>query len=119
MAGIEFVRRITTRSVSLCLVVIPGSQVRSQAALGQLVKDSAWGHHACGTRKIGAADDEFAALDSRFRVRGTTELRVVDASVFPKIPGFFIVSAKQAISSSKLPKKRFSPTNVRIQKRGS
>jgi choline dehydrogenase-like flavoprotein len=32
-------------------------------------------------------------LDSRFRVHGTQGLRVVDASVFPRIPGFFIVSA--------------------------
>jgi len=32
-------------------------------------------------------------LDSAFRVRGTRGLRVVDASVFPRIPGFFIVSA--------------------------
>ena len=32
-------------------------------------------------------------LDSSFRVRGVKGLRVVDASVFPQIPGFFIVSA--------------------------
>jgi choline dehydrogenase len=32
-----------------------------------------------------------AVLDSRFRVRRTQGLRVVDASVFPKIPGIFIV----------------------------
>jgi choline dehydrogenase-like flavoprotein len=32
-------------------------------------------------------------LDSAFRVRGTQRLRVVDASVFPRIPGFFIASA--------------------------
>jgi choline dehydrogenase len=37
-------------------------------------------------------------LDSRFRVRGTTGLRVVDASVFPKIPGYFIVTAIYMIS---------------------
>ena len=29
-------------------------------------------------------------LDSKFRVRGTTGLRVVDASVFPRIPGTFL-----------------------------
>jgi hypothetical protein len=39
-----------------------------------------------------------AVLDSRFRVRGTEGLRVVDASVFPKIPGHFIVAAVYMIS---------------------
>lgn len=34
-----------------------------------------------------------AVLDSDFRVHGTTGLRVVDASVFPRIPGLFIVSS--------------------------
>jgi choline dehydrogenase-like flavoprotein len=34
-----------------------------------------------------------AVLDKNFKVRGTRSLRVVDASIFPKIPGFFIVSS--------------------------
>jgi choline dehydrogenase-like flavoprotein len=38
------------------------------------------------------------ALDSNFRVHGTTNLRVVDASVFPRIPSFFIVTAVYMIS---------------------
>ena len=43
------------------------------------------------TCPIGADGDSMAVLDSSFRVRGTQGLRVVDASVFPKIPGIFIV----------------------------
>jgi choline dehydrogenase len=37
-------------------------------------------------------------LDSRFRVRGTQGLRVVDASVFPKIPGFYLAVPVYMIS---------------------
>jgi choline dehydrogenase len=61
----------------------PGANVTSDADLGQYVKDTAWGHHACCTAAIGADGDPNA-------VRGTSGLRVVDASVFPKIPGVFI-----------------------------
>ncbi|WP_337174222.1 GMC oxidoreductase [Paludisphaera sp.] len=56
------------------------------------IKHTAWGHHASGTCRIGADDDPRAVLDSRFRVRGVSGLRVVDASAFPRIPGFFLVS---------------------------
>ncbi len=56
------------------------------------IKHIAWGHHACGTCRIGSGDDPLTVLDSRFRVRGVQGLRVVDASVFPRIPGFFIVA---------------------------
>ena len=39
-----------------------------------------------------------AVVDSKFRVHGTKNLRVVDASVFPHIPGLFIVTAIYMIS---------------------
>jgi choline dehydrogenase len=42
--------------------------------------------HASGTVPMGAEGDPRAALDARFRVRGMSNLRVVDASVFPQIP---------------------------------
>jgi choline dehydrogenase len=93
VAGIEFVRKMTRRTTTLLDERIPGPAVQSRAQLEQFVKDNAWGHHACGTCKIGADGDPLAVLDGRFRVRGVRGLRVVDASVFPKIPGFFILSA--------------------------
>ena len=37
-------------------------------------------------------------LSSDFRVHGVHGLRVVDASVFPRIPGFFIASAIYTIA---------------------
>ena len=63
----------------------------SDSGIDQFIQDRAWGHHASCTCKIGGDDDPDAVLDSSFRVRGTKGLRVVDASVFPKIPGFFVV----------------------------
>jgi choline dehydrogenase len=55
-------------------------------------KNNAWGHHASCTCPMGT-DPATSVLDSKFRVHNTARLRVVDASVFPRIPGFFIVSA--------------------------
>ncbi|PQE28236.1 choline dehydrogenase protein [Rutstroemia sp. NJR-2017a BBW] len=60
--------------------------------------DEAWGHHASCSCPIGADGDKMAVLDSKFRVRGTKGLRVVDASVFPKIPGFFVAVPTYMIS---------------------
>jgi len=62
------------------------------AALRQYIREHAWGHHACGTCAIGPREAG-GVLTSDFRVHGTTGLRVVDASVFPRILGFFIACA--------------------------
>ncbi|KAL2842799.1 hypothetical protein BJX68DRAFT_278171 [Aspergillus pseudodeflectus] len=69
----------------------PGANVTSEDGMKDFIKREAWGHHACCTAAIGADDDPMAVLDGDFRVRGVDGLRVVDASVFPKIPGYYIV----------------------------
>jgi choline dehydrogenase len=71
---------------------LPGPSVQTDDQLREYIKNQAWGHHASCTAKIGADNDPMAVLDSSFRVRGVQRLRVVDASVFPKLPGFFPVS---------------------------
>jgi choline dehydrogenase-like flavoprotein len=96
VAGVRFVRKLTAPLIASGLIaeeIAPGGAVTSDAAIAQFVRDTAWGHHASGSCAIGAADDAAAVLDSAFRVRGTRGLRVVDASVFPRIPGFYIASA--------------------------
>ena len=70
--------------------VKPGTNVTSDEAMKQYIHDEAWGHHASCSCPIGADDDPMAVLDSKFQVRGTEGLRVVDASVFPVIPGYFV-----------------------------
>lgn len=52
----------------------------------EFVKNEAWGHHASCTAKMGPDGDPTAVLDSKLVVRGTDNVRVVDASVFPEIP---------------------------------
>ena len=94
--GVEIVRKITTKADQLDLFtsheeVWPGSATNDRAKVGEWIKREAWGHHASCSAPIGADGDAKAVLDSKFRVRGTNGLRVVDASVFPRIPGTFIV----------------------------
>lgn len=71
----------------------PPPEISSEEDLKTWAQDEAWGHHASCTAPIGADDDPNAVLDGDFRVRGVDGLRVVDASIFPKIPGFYIVLA--------------------------
>jgi choline dehydrogenase len=70
---------------------LPGGARKSDDQLRQFIKDEAWGHHASCTNKIGPRSDPEAVVDSKFRVHGTERLRIVDASVFPRVPGLFIV----------------------------
>jgi choline dehydrogenase len=70
--------------------VWPGPNVTTEAQVKKFIKDEAWCHHASCTCPVGADDDPMAVLDSNFRVRGVQSLRVVDTSVFPRIPGFYI-----------------------------
>ena len=97
--GVEFVRGLTDSiSESIEEEETPGTRVSTREQIGAFVKNEAWGHHASCTCKIGPRDDEMAVLDGDFRVYGTKGLRVVDASVFPRIPGFFIVTSIYMIS---------------------
>jgi choline dehydrogenase len=100
VSGVNFARSMNKWLHGAGLInreTVPGADLTG-GALREFIKDEAWGHHASCTNKIGADSDGMAVLDSRFRVRKTQGLRVVDASVFPKIPGYFIVSAIYMIS---------------------
>lgn len=63
--------------------------MQTDAQMHDYIKNTAWGHHCSSTCAIGPDTDPMAVLDSSFRVRGVSGLRVVDASVYPKIPGTF------------------------------
>lgn len=91
--AIAFIRKMMSRLTAdgEAEEIWPGPNV-SDAGLKEWIMNEAWGHHASCSCKVGAIDDGTAVLDNNFRVRGTTNLRVVDASIFPYIPGFFIVT---------------------------
>ena len=93
--GVKFVRTMTRDLISDGLIEeeeLPGAQVQTDDQLREYVRNNAWGHHASCSCPIGLPEHG-GVLTSDFRVHGTQGLRVVDASVFPRIPGLFILSA--------------------------
>ena len=97
--GVETVRRIIDRCGDLIeKEIYPGEAIKNREDIRSFVMNQAWGHHASCTCKMGPSNDPMSVVDNRFRVHGAKNLRIVDASIFPKIPGFFIVSAVYMIS---------------------
>jgi choline dehydrogenase len=93
--GIKFVRLLMADPEQQAVVEaeeLPGPSFDTPEKLKTFVRDHAWGHHASCTCRIGRSE-EGGVLSSDFKVHGTQGLRVVDASVFPRIPGLFIASA--------------------------
>jgi choline dehydrogenase-like flavoprotein len=93
-AGVELARKLVAPLDEARMIEkeeTPGKE-KSGDALLDFIKTQAWGHHASCTCRIGRLEDG-GVLSSNFEVHGVTGLRVVDASVFPRIPGFFLVSA--------------------------
>jgi choline dehydrogenase len=99
VAGVEFVRSINRRLGRYSPIErVPGRDVSTPEQIANFVRREAWGHHASCSNKMGLASDPSAVVDSDFRVHGVNGLRVVDASVFPRIPGFFIAAAIYMVS---------------------
>ncbi|WP_083861238.1 GMC family oxidoreductase [Microvirga lotononidis] len=92
LAGIKMARRMAggVTGGSVPGEISPGPECRTDDDLRHFIRNEAWGHHASCTNQMGPASDPLAVVDSRFRVHGIKGLRVVDASVFPRIPGLFI-----------------------------
>jgi choline dehydrogenase len=89
--GIKDIRKTMAKTRLRYKEVRPGSQVTSDAALEDYIRKTSWGHHATGTMKIGRDNDPNAVLDGNFKVRGVENLRVIDLSVMPNLPGYFPV----------------------------
>lgn len=66
--------------------IFPGAQVQSDAQIAQAIREKAESiYHPVGTCRMG--DDERSVVDPTLRVRGVRGLRVIDASVMPRLIG--------------------------------
>ncbi len=86
--GALFLRRLAAQAPLAALIeeeLQPGAQVASRAAIeDDIRRRSSSIFHASGTCAMGP-DPETSVVDARLRVHGLEGLRVVDASVFPRI----------------------------------
>jgi choline dehydrogenase len=95
--GLSFARRVNRRAETLTWLdqnkgteIFPGPDLGDDSdRLADFVRAEAWGHHASCSNPMGSGRDDRSVVDRRFLVHGTANLRVVDASVFPRIPAMF------------------------------
>lgn len=75
------IERFFTRGLKM------GALLADDRALADFIRANVFGvWHASGTCRMGAAQDCDAVTDTEGRVRGTRGLRVVDASLMPRLP---------------------------------
>lgn len=91
VAGIRMARRVAASAPLRSTVereLRPGPEQESGEQLEAGLRDRVeLIYHPVGTCRMGAADDPSAVVDPELRVRGIDGLRVIDASIFPTIPG--------------------------------
>lgn len=94
VVGVKAVRKVIDSYASLVRrEEWPGEAVQTDADLRAAIESNTWGHHANGSARMGKAGDPDAVVDGDLKVIGVRGLRISDASVFPRTPGCFPVSA--------------------------
>ena len=97
--GVLLARRLNEQTADLAVTeLLPGPAVQTRDDIATWVRNNAWGHHASCSNHMGPSSDPLAVVDSAFQVHGTRNLRIVDASVFPRIPGYYLTIPIQMIS---------------------
>jgi len=91
IAGYKRVRQLfATQALAPILIgpeFFPGTQVSTDDEILHLIRQSLnTVYHAAATCKMGQTSDPNAVVDSKARVMGVKNLRVVDASAFPLLP---------------------------------
>ncbi|SAK85395.1 glucose-methanol-choline oxidoreductase [Caballeronia catudaia] len=87
IAGIRKIREIMSREPMASRIIrekIPGANVQTdEQLLAFMEQDGSCAFHPAGTCKMGS--DLHAVVDERLRVRGVSRLRVIDASIMPRV----------------------------------
>ncbi|KAJ7754224.1 glucose-methanol-choline oxidoreductase, partial [Mycena maculata] len=79
-------------------------EVQTDEQIDDHILQNVSGHHACCTNPMGTNDgvsDPNAVLDGNFNVQGVHNLRVVDISPWPIIPGLFVPTLTYMVSEGK------------------
>ena len=89
LAGMHLMRRFLQTDALQAIVseeLNPGAQVQNDADLLNFArKEGGTVFHQCGTCRMGK-DASCSVVDQRLKVHGIERLRIVDASIFPRIP---------------------------------
>ena len=87
VASVHAIRKVMAQDSLVRVIeeeIDPGPNIQSDADIGEWVKSAVTTmFHPVGTCRMGK--DERAVVDARLRVRGVDGLRVIDASIMPKI----------------------------------
>jgi choline dehydrogenase len=87
--GLQLARNINAQLGDIIEAeLFPGPNYVGSAGLAEWAQNEAWGHHASCSNKMGPMSSG-GVVDSNFKVYGTNNLRVVDISIFPDIPGYY------------------------------
>jgi len=87
--GLQLARNINAQLGNIIeQELFPGPNYVGEAGLAEWAQNESWGHHAsCSNQMAPMANG--GVVDNNFKVYGTNNLRVVDASIFPNIPGYY------------------------------
>jgi len=84
LAGSESIATITTGAAFHPAASVPTVDSSDADVDEWMLRTASDAQHICGTARMGLDDD--SVVDPACRVRGVDRLRVVDASVFPRVP---------------------------------